>query len=48
MRTEDITRYLSVGQRRVNVSQLRKVDVIDLLGRDPIAVDLTRLCVYAG
>ena len=30
----------------VNVSQLRKVDVIDLLGRDPIAVDLDSIMGY--
>ncbi len=30
----------------VNVSQLRKVDVIDLLGRDPIAVDLESIMGY--
>ena len=30
----------------VNVSQLRKVDVIDLLGRDPIAVDLKSIMEY--
>lgn len=32
----------------VNVSQLRKVDVVDLLGRDPIEVDLDSIMGYVN
>lgn len=32
----------------VNVSQLRKVDVVDLLGRDPIEVDLDSIMNYVN